>query len=111
MMALLLSSNMPILSFLAKGRPAVSESLRDDLVDLFDGVEIGGEPVLRQCERNPGSGVGVREAPTDAPEPECGRGLLRVGLETADGVTQRPRDRVSHDLVDAAERHSRYLAQ
>src|SRR5215211_3123584 len=113
MMAFLFSSNMPILSYLlSKGRATISrgphcrlvvgDRFLDDLVDLFDGVEIGGEPVLRQCERNPGSGVDVRVASTDAPHPEHGRGLLRVGPGTANGVTQRPRGRESHDLVDAA---------
>jgi hypothetical protein len=49
---------------------AVGYSLRDDLGDVLGGVEVGGEQVLGQRERDPGPSVGVGVAPAHAPTPK-----------------------------------------
>ena len=85
---------------------ALGYGLRDDPGDLLGGVETGGEPVLGQRERSPGSSVGVRVASANAPHPEDVLGLVCVRQELADGVAQPPRGRKAEDLVDARHRHS-----
>src|SRR5215210_756512 len=83
---------------------ALCDGLCNDPGDLLGGGEIGGEPVLGQGERDACRCVGVREASPYSPHPDHTRALLRIAPYPANRVTKRPRDRVAHDLVHAAER-------